>query len=149
MQKRNFWTRFDPPPSVKVTFTKPSLTEQSHRKECNINLIIDRYKRTGILGGIDQARELFFGDFTEVGSFHDVQNVIADAREKFFSLPSNVRESFGNDPARFLDALKDSSQLGKLIDLGLVKKVINGEVGTPENPADVSLSEEQKASLQA
>lgn len=149
MLKRKFWTRFDPPPPVKVTFTKPSLTEQSHRNECNINAIVDRYKRTGILGGIDQARDMFFGDFTEVGSFHDVQNIIAEAREKFFNLPSYVRESFGNDPARFLDALKDASQLGKLIDLGLVKKVITGEVGTPENPADVSLSDEQKASLQA
>lgn len=144
-----FFTRFDPPPSVNFTFSKPSLTEQSHRKECNINCIIDRYKKTGILGGIDQAREMFFGDFSEVGSFHDVQNIIVDAREKFNSLPSNIREAFGNDPARLLDALRDKSQIGKLIDIGLIKKVADGTVGTPENPADVSISEEQKAAVQA
>lgn len=146
MQKRNFWTRFDPPPSVNLTFTKPSLTEQSHRKECNINCIIDRYKRTGVLGTIEQTRDMFYGDFANVGTFHEAQNLLAESREKFMALPSNVREAFGNDVTKFLDALRDNSQIGKLIDLGIVKKVAEN-IATPENPVDMSISPEKQAAI--
>lgn len=149
MSNRRFWTKFDPPPSVPITFTKPSLTEQSHKQECDINCIINRYKKTGVLGGIDQAREMFFGDFSEVGSYHEVQNIIKDAGEKFLQLPSEVRSAFDNDPAKLLDALKDNSQIGKLIDLGIIKQVADGTPGTPENPVDVSVSPEKQASAEA
>lgn len=141
-------SRFDLPPSPSVEFTEPSITEQSHRSECNINSIMSRFMRTGVLGSDTQAREMFFGDFSDVGSFHDVQNIMADAREKFTSLPANIREAFGNDISKFLDALRDRSQIGKLLDLGLIKQVAS-DVATAENPVNMELSAEQKQAVKS
>lgn len=131
-----FFSRSNLPFSKGVKFFKPSLTEQSHRNEVDINSIIARYRRTGVLGTPTQVREMFYGDFSAVGSFHEVQNIIMDAAKRFMELPSNVRLAFENDPARFLDAFKDDSQLQKLIDLGLVKAP-DPVVGTLDNPAPI------------
>lgn len=131
-----FFTRYNPPSSPKVRFEKPSMTEQYHRSEVNINDIIARYNQRGVLGTPTQVREMFFGDFSASPDRLEYEITVSDAKEKFMRLPSDVRAAFRNDPYQMLREL-DSGNLQKFIDLGLCKAP-DPVVGTPEVPADVS-----------
>ena len=137
-----FFTRFDPAPVRGLFFEKPSMTEQSHKDAVSIDKIINRYNRTGILGTPSQVRDMFYGDFSEIDSFHDAENAIAAARDKFSALPAKIRAEFSNDPHKLIAALHDETQLNKLIDLGIVKKPAPA-VGTPDNPVVMQPSAEQ------
>lgn len=141
-----FFTLYDRGVSPSVTFRKPSMTEQQHIRDVDINMIVARFNRTGVLGTPTQVRDMFFGDFSDLDGYHDYQNRISEAKERFLALPSNVRAEFGNDPGKLIDALHDPAQLGRLQDLGIVKKS-SPVVGTPDNPGDLSvnLNADQKA----
>lgn len=128
-----FFTRYSPPVSPSVRFSLPSMTEQAHAAETNINGIIARYKRTGVLGTPDQVRDMFFGNFSEVGSRFECARIAADAKEQFMSLPLKVRAEFGHSMNDFLKALEDPSQVERFIRVGLMKAP-DPVVATPENP---------------
>lgn len=136
-----FHTLYDPPASPSVTFTKPSLTEQSHRSEVEINDLIARYNRTGVLGSPTQVREMFFGDFSHIGTRFEAECDIAAAKQRFLALPSKVRSEFGHDPRKFLAAVDklgtDEHTLKRFVELGLVKAP-EPAVGTQAAPADVT-----------
>lgn len=125
--------------------TRPSLTEQSHKRSCDINFLVSRYKQTGVLGDPSQYLEQHFGDFTEIGDYQEQQNAMARARQSFEGLPSSVRDAFANNPGKFIDALFDPAQRKKLEVLGLVKA--ESPTATPMDPVDQTVSEEirQKA----
>lgn len=134
MKVNKFFTRFSPPPAVVTKIQGPSLTEQHHKRETEINGVVSRFMRTGILGDPNSYRDMKFGDFSQIGSYQDAQNAIVDAKERFLALPAKVRAEFDNDPGKLLAALSDGSQLEKLVKLGLVSAPAP-EVGTPDNPA--------------
>lgn len=131
-----FFTRYEPPPSPSIVFHEPSMTEQYHRSEVNINDIIARYNRQGILGTPTQVREMFFGDFSSAPDRLEYELSISDAKEKFMALPAKTRAAFENDPYKMLQEL-DSGNLQKFIDLGMMKAP-EPSVGTLDNPGDVS-----------
>lgn len=135
----NFYTRFNPPVSPSVRFTMPSLTEQAHAAETDINGIIARYKKTGVLGTPDQIRDMFFGDFSEVGSRFECALITADAKEQFMALPIEARREFGHSLEDFLKALDDPTQLERFVKVGLVKAPPK-ETATPDNPDPVAPS---------
>lgn len=134
-----FNTRYNPGKSPSLTFSKPSMTEPQHQNDVDINTIVSRFNRSGVLGTPSQVRDLVFGDFSDLDDFHDYQNRVADAKERFLALPSRVRAAFENDPGKLLQALHDPDQIGRLQDLGLVKKSAP-DVGIAENPADLSVN---------
>ena len=74
--------------------------QKSKAKDCDINAIMRKYKRTGILGDPCHTRKPFFADVVLKGDYHVMQNVVKDADRAFMSLPPAVRSKFGNDPAR-------------------------------------------------
>lgn len=135
-----FYTQFDRAPTSGVVFKKQSMTEQSHKNEYDINRLISRATKTGVLATADQIRSVYFGDFSGVDQALENHLKLKEAEEHFMSLPSAVRDYFANDPKRLLKALSDSSQLGKLVDLGLVKAPVSS-VGTPDQPIQVSGSD--------
>lgn len=98
---------------------EPSLTIQSAKDECDINLIVDRAKR-GIspvaYDGVPQ-----FGDFSEVGTYQEALDQVIRAQEAFGELPSRVRERFDNEPAKLLAFLANPANREEAISLGLVE----------------------------
>lgn len=140
-----FRTKYNAAPTPGLVTTRPSLTEQSHKRSCDINLLVARYQQTGILGDPSQYLQQHYGDFTEIGDYQEQQNAMAKARQSFEALPSSVRDAFANNPGKFIDALFDPSQRKKLEVLGLVKAAT--PAATPMDPVDQTVSEEirQKA----
>lgn len=94
-----------------------SRTRQSFRDECDVNVILKMYARTGVLPGDPSQAQ--FGDFTDV-DFMRSMLIVAQGREAFASLPATLRERFGNDPARLLSFLADESNRDEAVRLGLV-----------------------------
>lgn len=99
-------------------------TKQEFKNRCNINTIMSKYNKTGVLGEPLTAsnRKPFFGDFSKISSMQEAQNMIIDANNQFMKLPANIRKEFGNDVLSLIEFLSDENNLEKAKELGLVKK---------------------------
>lgn len=104
---------------VKLDGFEPSLTHQEFAGESDINNIVKKYKRTGVVSHVSSVTPLE-GDFSEAVDFHTAMNIVADAQQRFDALPATVRKRFSNDPALFLDAFANPEMLPELKSLGLI-----------------------------
>lgn len=97
------------------------ITKQSFKDECDINLIMARHARTGEITHLNGAQP-HYGDFTNAQTYLDAQQSLIIANEAFASLPSEVRERFGNDPASLLNFLDQAENHDEAVELGLLPK---------------------------
>ena len=94
-------------------------TKQSFKDEADINLIMERYARTGILE-FQQRRQAQYGDFTGY-DYQAAKDLVAKGYSMFYELPAIVRDRFKNDPAAFLDFVANDSNRAEAEKLGLLK----------------------------
>lgn len=109
-----------------------SMTRQSEAESCDINQIMKRFEKTGVLPM--DTREAVFTDVSEIGSFREALDVVARATAGFMELPAKVRERFGNDPVYFVDFCQDPANRGELEELGLVETAEAAPEVAPEAP---------------
>lgn len=95
-------------------------TEQSHKEMCDINNIIAKYNRTGLITHVSKI-EGYMGDMTG-NDFHEMQNKIAKAVSMFNDLPSEIRKRFKNNPENLLQFMEDPNNREEGIELGLINK---------------------------
>lgn len=100
----------------------PSLTQQSAKDECDINIIVERAKRGADLSQLSRGPG-FYGDFTGLPSYRDALIMVNKANEAFMTLDAQVRKRFDNDPAKLLDFLADDANREEAQKLGLLKPV--------------------------
>lgn len=94
------------------------LTKQSFAEECDINTIVRRFGLTGQLPS--NIRQPSYGDFTAAFDYRSALDAVIAADESFMTLPANVRQRFGNDPAAFVDFCSDPANRAEAERLGLV-----------------------------
>lgn len=94
-----------------------SLTVQSEVENCDINVIVDRYAKTGLLPVMNQSP--VYGDVSDAPTYQDALHVVIEAQKAFNSLPANIRKQFDNDPAQFLAFVDDPANGDALIQMGL------------------------------
>lgn len=94
-------------------------TKQSFKDEADINLIMERYARTGILE-FQQRRQAQYGDFTGY-DYQAAKDLVAKGYSMFYELPATVRDRFKNDPAAFLDFVSNDGNRAEAEKLGLLK----------------------------
>lgn len=128
----------------------PGKTDGSQAAECDVNTIVDRFTKTGILPGVDAER--MYADVSDVGTYQESLHVVMRAQEQFDSLDAFVRKKFDNDPAKFLEFCADPKNAEEMVKLGLaterspsgtdrIVEAINasnrvsGEVPAPEEPS--------------
>ncbi|WNK13306.1 MAG: internal scaffolding protein [Microvirus sp.] len=97
-----------------------SLTKQAFKEECDINNIMKRFEKDGILAHYNQFQG-DYGDFTSCPEYHEAQNKVMNANSMFLTLPAKVRERFSNDPARFLAFVSNPANRPGMVELGLLK----------------------------
>lgn len=95
-----------------------SCTSQEHAEDADINNIMARYVKTGTVP-MYLDRDVLEGDLHTM-SYHEMQNVIADAHSAFASLPAVVRARFDNDPAKYVDFVADEKNVEEARKLGLL-----------------------------
>lgn len=95
-----------------------SRTKQSFTDECDINKIIQKHARTGVLEhGSDRMPT--YGDFSGAVDLHTAMQLVAAAEDEFEALPSAVRDLCKNDPEILLRALADPVETAALHRAGL------------------------------
>lgn len=98
---------------------EPSLTIQSEKDSCDINKIIEKFTRTGIMTNIRQDQPMY-GDFSDLCDYQTARIRVQEAEEQFMELPASIRTRFDNDPGKLIDFLGDENNRAEAIELGLV-----------------------------
>ena len=73
--------------------------QQHHKDECDINVILERFGKTGQLP--INALEGTYGDFSGVVDYHSAMNALIASEEQFDALPSKLRNRFSKYIRRF------------------------------------------------
>lgn len=130
----DFRTAHSPQVRVHPDPGETSMTKQSFKESCDINNILARYQKTGVVDHVAKHGANY--GFISGATFTENMMQITNAQNMFNDLPAAAREYFNHDPAKFLEAvenLDDSSDLTKLVELGLVNKPIPPVGVQPEN----------------
>lgn len=109
--------------------TSDCFVQQHEAADCDINNIMARYERDGVLSHVQQY-EGQYGDFTDVVSYQQALNIVMDAEECFMSLPANIRKKFDNDAGAFLDFAANPENRDELAKMGLIPP--SASVSVPE-----------------
>lgn len=122
---------------VKVAHPKSgkSLTEQSHTKACDINNIVAKYTKTGLIDHINNRR----GTFGNVSGadYKAAMDLVAEQKSVFYELPARVRDQFDNDPANYLDLVMTDEGVQEL------ENILNPPKETTEEPVEIEPKEAQ------
>lgn len=97
--------------------TGPGLTKQSHKKETDINQIMSKYQKTGVLNFVNKTAPEFMQ--VEPIDLQQAMNLVIRSNEMFGDMPSSLRKKFGNDPMEFLDFVNNPENLDEMVELGL------------------------------
>lgn len=114
-----FKTAYGPKVSVRLSFPTPGRTKQSFKTECDINHIMARYQKTGVIE-FTQKHAPQYADCTGI-EFQAGMEIITRAQALFNALPSTLRNRFHNDPGEFLDFVHDDKNLEEARELGLLR----------------------------
>lgn len=104
---------------VQFTPSQPSRTKQSFKEECNVNSILDRYRRTGQLTHVRVSLGQY-GDFTQFNDYQEAINLVLDAQQQFDQLPAHLRERFGNSPEHLIRFVADPNNYQEALKLGIL-----------------------------
>lgn len=124
---------YDPPIRVPTPIHGTSRAKQAFKQECDINNILKRYEKTGLVTHLARHG----GRYEELPSDVDFQtalNTLMKAEEAFASLPAKIRRRFDNDPAAFLAFVQDPRNQDEMIELGLATR-------RPDPPAEQAPAE--------
>lgn len=103
-----------------------SLTVQADAKDADINVIMDRYARTGQL--VPPSRLPSYGDFEGISDYRTALHAVREAEESFMALPANIRAKFDNDPGKFEDFCVNPDNRAAVAELGLLSEEATREV---------------------
>jgi len=140
-------------PRVQVHFKGKGRTKQADRDSCDINLIMRKYVKTGLIDHFGQHGG-DYGFATSV-SFHEAMNVVTKADQMFSDLPGEVRRRFNGEPGEFLDFVQNPENAEEMRELGLrdpetVAEVVEvrlaAEVESPPEAPEESARADDKAS---
>lgn len=104
-------TNFNTRKRVTVTFKKPSLTEQSHSQECDINYIIKKFTNTGILPTNTRQNPEY--GFAPNIDFKSALDLVKSAHQEFNELQPSEKALFNHNPelyAQFLTEYVETPQ---------------------------------------
>lgn len=121
----------------KRTVAQPSglsRTKQSHKDECDINHIMRRYEKYGVLPSLIASNPRY-GDFSSVEDYQTSLNKVMLANEMFQALPSKVRLRFNNDPQAFLAFAVDPKNIAEMREMGLAPKAAVPDRVDPPKPS--------------
>lgn len=102
-----------------IDFTNSlDMCEQNHKKECDINHIMRKFQKTGVVEHVKKHS----GKYADVpsGDYREAQETITTANTMFEELPSRARAKFNNDPFQFLEYVQNPENLESLHKLGLL-----------------------------
>lgn len=101
--------------------TGEGLTKQAFKEQVNINSIMAKYRKTGMVEHLN-SKAPFYGDVSDIKSYEESLQVVMKAQALFAGLSAQIRERFANDPNRMIEFLSKEENLEEAVKLGLVVK---------------------------
>lgn len=119
--------RYSCPKAKGITFHKSnpksvSRTQQHFKDEANINSIMTKYGKSGLLTDPTKTPTKMpqFGDYSEVADFQTMQNKVIEVNNYFQSLPADIRKMFDNDPQKLQEWISNPENEKEALKLGLL-----------------------------
>lgn len=113
-----FYVKHD---SVDAPFAEDGRTRQEFADECDINNILQRYEKTGVISHFNDGQPRYL-DLSDMPP--DLQSsllYVELAQESFMRLPAHVRKEFDNDPVRFAEYAADPANVDRMREWGLAR----------------------------
>lgn len=98
---------------------EPTLVEQNHKAETDINNIVKKHAGNLELIAKNQQLVEFTMDDIPTNDFQEMMQIMVNAKEAFQQVPSQIRKEFDNDAAKYLDFVRNPENKDRLIELGL------------------------------
>lgn len=114
IRNANPWTRV----RVAKHFTEPSLAKQSFKNECDINNIMRKFEKDGLMDHLNTHKGEY-GDFIGYQDYQTSINRVLEAQEAFLTIPAKVRYQFKNNPAEFLEFAQNPENFDQMVEMGL------------------------------
>lgn len=114
---------------------EPSLTQQHHKDQCDVNKIIARAKKGAAITHLNPYQGQY-QDLTLLPDYATALNTVIKANEAFMALPATVRDEFAHDPEKLIKFVADEKNYERALELGLVSKRKPVDTPTPEKPVD-------------
>lgn len=119
LQPKKIHDAINPPVDPGISFEgDPGLTDQSQARDCDVNVIVERFMKTGQLPQMI-AGNPEYGQFDSATDYHEAMNTVLKAQEQFDALDARVRARFENDPEKFLAFATDNKNKEEMEKLGL------------------------------
>jgi len=133
---------YSPKSRLQIQFEGQGLTHQSFKDECDINTIMGRYLKTGVLPENLTQAEAQYLDVSDV-DFQAAAELVAGAKSLFEQMPSSIRNRFDNDPAKLLAFTSDVKNRQEAAQMGLLSAEATAAIlnptpasSTPQNAAN-------------
>ncbi len=129
---------------------KDGRTKQSFKDECDIVKIMARADKAGTISHLEKY-EGVYADYSDV-DFHKLTGQLTKGREIFDELPAELRQEFGQSPAKFFAYVNDPANKDDLLKKlpGLAapgRQITNPTVApTADEEAAVAAASEPEAS---
>lgn len=94
-----------------------SLTQQQFKEESDINTIVDRFMKSGVMPNPVNMPQYI--DYEGVFDFQSAMNTIRQADENFMRMDAKIRARFNNSPQEFLEFFSNAENIPEAIRLGL------------------------------
>ncbi len=133
MTTKHIYSAYGPRNRTKTEVGTESRTKQSFRDECDVNHIMARYQKTGVIQHFNQQKASY--GFAPAIDFSEAIKLVEKAGELFDGLPSEIRKKFSNNPEKFLAFCENPDNRSEMALLGLLK-----ETDPPASIADEKLS---------
>jgi len=119
---------FKPHATVGISNWLPSLARQEFAEECDINVIMSRYEKTGQLP-VNGAEPIYMDALNVPSDFREAMDQMIEAEKAFMMLPARVRREFENDPRAFVDFASDPENVEQLRQWGLARPTELADAG--------------------
>lgn len=131
---------------VSVDCSGPTRTKQSFADECDINIIVQHWLKTGHVSHVNARMQPLYADVSELpASYQDAMNLVHDATKSFQSLPAAVRARYQNNPELFLTALNHPEEVQFLLAEGILEQRFDPEPSPAKPNAKGSETPKPKA----
>lgn len=109
-----------------------SLTQQQFKEDSDINTIVDRFMKSGVLPTPVNMPQ--YVDYEGIFDYQSAMNSVRAADEQFMRMDAKVRARFNNSPQEFLAFFADPANTDEAIRLGLAvpQTVVETQVSTAE-----------------
>jgi len=109
-----------------------SRTKQSFKDQTDINKIVARFERTGLIDHVNKNAGIY-ADVSNLRDYPSALRLINKGKALMEALPASLRQRFENNPANLISFLDDPKNNDEAVKLGLRPKPPKDAV--PKEPA--------------